>query len=371
LKLDDNQVSRTKNYRNNAVSIGRALALVLAILSAISYVVSLVIGPILFFSTSDGLAAASHVIHSVPIDIFMAISIPIPADISAGVLFMIIWVLFVACLSLAWFSGEGFVHSAAGALKSPISMAKTSFLYVMPLVAAGVLYLTVLIEQFQTTQGVQTGNLNFPPQTSPYIILLNVAFAPLREEFAFRITSIGIPLGLFLLLRYRSDPKLAGVWNRVKLVLLATYSPELAKARIGYRTVSTDGLFRGISPLEWILILLTGAIFGAAHYLLGGGWQVGKISTAFLAGFVFGIMFVTYGAYATILMHWFFNYYFTIFDMAATTYGGLFSSLSDYIALLNLTAGQIILLLFLLVSAYKMADYLSRRAAGLAGTQTG
>jgi len=56
----------------------------------------------------------------------------------------------------------------------------------------------VIIEQFQATQGVQTGNLNFPPATSPYIILLNLAFAPLSEELGFRITSIGIPFGIVL-----------------------------------------------------------------------------------------------------------------------------------------------------------------------------
>jgi hypothetical protein len=351
LKPDGSEVSRMRNYRGGAISIGRALASILAILSAISYVVSLVIGPILFFSTSDGLAAASHVIHTVPVVLFMAISVPIPADVSAGALFIIIWVFFIACLSIAWFSCEGFTHSITGALKRPISLAKTSFLYVMPLVAAGLLYLTVIIEQFQTTQGVQTGNLNFPPQTSPYIILLNVAFAPLNEELAFRITSIGVPIALFLLIRYRGDPKVAGWGKRVKLILLTMFSPELAKAKMGYRNVGTNGWLRGISPLEWILILVTGAIFGAAHYLLGGGWQVGKISTAFLAGVIFGIMFVTYGAYADILLHWFFNYYFTIFDMAASTYGGFFSSLSEYIVPLNLAAGQIVVLVFLLVSA--------------------
>jgi membrane protease YdiL (CAAX protease family) len=142
-------------------------------------------------------------------------------------------------------------------------------------------------------------------------------------------------------------------------------SPESAKVKMGYRNVTANGFFRGISPLEWALIILTSVVFGLAHYLLGGGWQVGKVSTAFLSGLVLGIMFVAYGAYAAILLHWFFNYYFTILDLADSTYGGVFHGLSNFAEFTNVTSGEIILVVFLLVSALKLADYLSLRAAGL------
>lgn len=341
----------------------QGLALLLVVLSAIGYVVSLALGPVLFFSTSDGLTVAAREIHVLPIDVFMVITFPIPLGVSLGALFLGLWAAFVVCLIFAWLSRGGFVKSIGDVFTKSISLAKTNFLFTMPLVATGLLYTTVLIQQFQETQGVQTGSLSFPPATSPYLILVELAFAPLREEFAFRITSIGIPLAIFLVFAYRSDPKIIRLTDRVKVILLTMLSPERAKAKLGYRTVGANGLLHGISPLEWALILITGAAFGLAHFLLGGGWEVGKITTSFLSGVVFGIAYVAYGAYAPILLHWFFNYYFTVLNLADTTYGGAFHEFSYLTVLTNLLAGQVILVAFLLFTALKIADFLTLRAA--------
>ena len=346
-------------------TVGKALALLLVVFSTISYLISLALGPILFFSTSDGLSVASRRIQGIPIDLFMAITVPIPLPVNIGLLFISVWAAFVICLIFAWYSRGGFLSSIRNSLKQSPSIAKTNFLYAMPLASTALLYATILIQQFQEAEGVQTGNLSFPPSTSPYVVLINLAFAPLREEFAFRITSIGIPLGIFLLLVYRYDERVSGFRARLKLVLLAMLSPERAKAEIGHKNVSANGVFRGISPLEWILILLTSAVFGLAHYLLGGGWQIGKISTAFLVGLFLGIMFVAYGAYASILIHWFFNYYFTVLEMAGSTYGGVFPSMYNVVEATNLVAGQIVVLVFLIISALKVTNFLVSKASGL------
>ncbi len=346
-------------------NVGKGLALILAVFSTISYMISLALGPVLFFSTSDGLNVAARRIHQLPVDVFMVITVPVPLGVSFGVLFAGIWVAFVVCLIFAWLSRGGFVSSVKDVLTKSISVAKANFLFIMPLVATSLLYTTILIQQFQETQGVETGNLNFPPATSPYLILVELSFAPLREEFAFRITFIGILIGIFLLVLYRSDPKVSGLKNRVKLILLAMASPERAKLKMGYRNVSTNGFLHGISPLEWALILIAATAFGSAHYLLGGGWEVGKITTAFLAGLMFGIMYVAYGAYAPILLHWFFNYYFTVLDLADSTYGGAFHAFAYLTELTTLAAGPVILIVFLMIAALKIADALALRAAGI------
>ncbi|MGA2460197.1 MAG: CPBP family glutamic-type intramembrane protease [Candidatus Bathyarchaeia archaeon] len=354
----------SKSARANAEAVGRVLAIVIVVFSAVSYIVSLAIGPVLFFSTSDGLQAAARAIHEIPVIFFMALPIAIPVRANFGVLFIGIWVAFLICIALAWFSRGGFLKTVKGEITKSVPFARTNFLFVMPLVGSALLYATILISQFQETQGVQTGSLNFPPQTSPYVILVNLAFAPLQEEFAFRITSIGIPLGVYLLYRYRSDQRVSKALPRLKLLILAMFSPELAKMRLGYRNVHENGFIQGISPLEWILILITSFVFGAAHYLLGGGWDVGKVSTAFLAGLVFAVMYVAYGAYADILLHWFFNYFFTVLDMASSTYGGVFRAFATITELVNLTAGPVILVAFLLLSAWRLGRYLTFRATG-------
>ena len=352
------------------VTMGRMLALILAIFSAITYVIALVLGPVLYFSTSDGLKDAVHVIHQLPLDIFMLYTVYLPGGMSHGALFAAIWIIFVLCILAAGLSRGGFLKSVRESLSKPISVAKTNFLYIMPLVATGLLYATILITDFQTTQGIQTGSLNFPAQTSPYLILLNLAYAPIDEEFAFRITTIGVPLAVFLLLVYRSDPRLTGLKTRAGLFLLTLFSPELAKSKLGYKTVAANGFIRGISPLEWALILVSSVMFGLAHYISGGGWEIGKVSTAALAGFVFAIMYVSYGAYADILLHWFFNYYFTILDMASTAYSGAFAGFANFVEITNLLAGPVVLVVFLLVSALRLSDYLTARAAGIPTTTT-
>jgi hypothetical protein len=354
------------NTVQNLRSAGRVVALIFAFFSVLTYVMSLVLGPILFYSTPDGLSVAAHHLHELPVDIFMGVyTAPIPLGVSYGVLFAGMWVIFVLCFALAGLSEGGFYKSFKEVLSKPIALAKTNFLYMMPLVASGLLYATVLITQIQETQGVKTGSLNFPPKTSPYVILLNLAFAPLNEEFAFRITTIGIPLAILLLIRYRSDPKLASIKSRVGLFFLTMFSPELAKSKMGYRNVATNGLLHGISLLEWVLILLSSFVFGAAHFLLGGGWEIGKVSTAFLAGFVFAIMYVSYGAYADILLHWFFNYHFTVLDMASTAYGSTLSGLVNIAEGWSIIGGVIIVIVVVLTSAVTISDHLTKRAAGL------
>jgi membrane protease YdiL (CAAX protease family) len=145
------------------------------------------------------------------------------------------------------------------------------------------------------------------------------------------------------------------------------FSPELAKAKMGYRNVRADGFPRGISPVEWVLILLTSLVFGLAHFLAGSGWEAGKVSTAFLAGFVFAIMYVAYGAYASILLHWFFNYYFDVLSIAETAYGGVFQQISNLASYTNLLGGGIILTVFMLATAFRLGNYFANRASGQAG----
>ena len=353
-----------KSAQDNASAILKIAAAFLIVCSVLSYLISLGLGPALFFYTSDGLKVATRTIRDLPLEVFMAFPIPLPIHTNMGTLFGVMWLIFVLCFVAAWCSRGGFLKRLRNILKEPILSGRTNFLFLMPLIGTSLLYASVLIQQFQATQGVQTGNLTFPPQTSPYIILINLAYAPINEELAFRVTSIGIPLAIFLLYMYRKDQRIAGVSNRLKLVLITMASPEHAKAMLGYKNVEERGYLRGISVLEWILILITSLAFGLAHYLLGGGWEIGKVSTALLAGLVFGIMFVTYGAYAAILLHWYFDYFFTVVSLAESTYGGFFHVFSNAIEITNLVGGAIVLVVLLIIWALRAGSFLSKRATG-------
>ena len=47
--------------------------------------------------------------------------------------------------------------------------------------------------------------------------------------------------------------------------------------------------------------------------MYGGEWQLGKITTASLAGITLGIIYIKFGLFSAILIHWLFNYYTTIY----------------------------------------------------------
>lgn len=63
-------------------------------------------------------------------------------------------------------------------------------------------------------------------------------------------------------------------------------------------------------------------------------------------------------------MHWFFNYYFTVLASAQTAYGGIFNQVANLADITNLIGGNIILLVFLLFSAYRIGSYLVTRVSG-------
>lgn len=117
----------------------RALTLIFVLISTISYFTALILGPILFFSTSDGLAAAAQRIHGLYVLLFMIFDVPVQLETSLGILFVLIWAVFFVCMILAWFDRGGYLNSTKGALVNPISLAKTNFLYIMPLVASALL----------------------------------------------------------------------------------------------------------------------------------------------------------------------------------------------------------------------------------------
>jgi hypothetical protein len=126
--------------------------------------------------------------------------------------------------------------------------------------------------------------------------------------------------------------------------------PEKAKEKANINTIQNKGI-KGISSSEWLILLFSSIFFGINHYLPGGSWGVGKITSAALAGIVFGLAYLYYGIHAPILLHWSFNYYMYSYEILAENYGGIYTSISDLNKLMIIALGSIglvSLLLFLL-----------------------
>jgi hypothetical protein len=324
------------NLREEAGDAFRKIVVAIVVTVLLSYIASMALGLFLLYGSPQGVDASSRLVTQLPLSVFMIANFSIPLGAHVGVFFLAIWVLYAAAFFLAWSDAPGLRASIDQAVEAE-SPARSNYLLVLPQVAAMVLVAIVLLESLQESAGVQTGGLSFE---NPVLGFLSVSYAPFVEEVSFRITTIGLLDGLYLVWRTRRYSQYESMKGALRLLTTAMWKPEKAKQLLGLRTIRDHGV-RGISRLEWVTLLLTSGVFGAAHYLYGGGWEIGKISTAMLSGLVLGYVYLRYGAYAPVLLHWFFNYYFGVFDLASQLKVPGAGTLATGIDLLSFGAGTI------------------------------
>jgi hypothetical protein len=324
------------NLREEAGAAFRKVVVAIVVTVLLSYVASMALGLFLLYGSPQGVDASSRLVTQLPLSVFMIANFSIPLGAHVGVFFLAIWVLYTAAFFLAWSDAPGLPASIERTVEGE-SPARSNYLLVLPQVATMVLVAIVLLESLQESAGVQTGGLSFE---NPVLGFLSVSYAPFVEELSFRITTIGLLDGLYLVWRTRRYSQYESMKGALRLLTTAMWKPEKAKQLLGLRTIRDHGV-RGISRLEWVTLFLTSGAFGAAHYLYGGGWEIGKISTAMLSGLALGYVYLRYGAYAPVLLHWFFNYYFGAFDLASQLKVPGAGTLATGIDLLSFGAGTI------------------------------
>lgn len=295
-----------------------------------TFILSMILGIYFMFIHPEGYRFSLRSVESLPVGFVALFVFKIPASIPFGVIFASTWVFYVLCFILAWMDGVGFPGSIRGVGDlNPISR-NSNFLYVFPALSSILLIAVTVIQDLQEVAGVATGSIEFEDL---YMGLYNLAYSPIFEEFMYRISPFTFYFIFKLILRgdILKQMKLRGI---LKTSLRSMLYPDHAKEYLGWPSVVRDGFLRGISLGEWFLILSTSTVFGLAHYFSGSGWEIGKISTSFLAGFIFFIMYLAFGFYAPVLLHWFFNYYFHVYIIAIENYDGPFIFLSGVISTL-------------------------------------
>jgi len=270
-----------------------------------------------------------------------------------------IWLLYLGAFTLAWFDRPSFPSSFKNFI-TRFDTLRSNYLVLLPQLAPVVLIAVFLLQTLQESAGVQTGGISFE---SPILGFLAVSYAPLVEEFSYRITTIGLLDGLHLVLKRRRLPPTERPKSAVHVLTLTMWKPERAKRLLGFDTIQDIGVRRGISRFEWLLLVVTSGAFGAVHYLAGGGWEIGKISTAMLSGLVMGFVYLRYGAYAPILLHWFFNYYFGAFDLASQLNLAGANSMVVGVELLNMGVG--IVLIVVAIAAFLARVWPFKRRRGV------
>jgi hypothetical protein len=329
-----NQGSSTLR-RVSGAAFGKVSTVLVAIVLA-SYIVSMALGLFLFYGSPQGVDAASRLVAQLPLSLLMIANFSIPMGAHVGVFFLAIWLLYGVAFVLAWSDGPGFPISIRNGV-ARVSMTRSNYLAALPQISTMVLVAVLLLQTLQESAGVQTGGLSFE---NPVLGFLSVSYAPFVEEISYRITTIGLLDGLYFVWTSRRHSQYKGTNSAFRLLVTAMWKPERAKELLGLDTIRDSGM-RGISWLEWLTLAVTSGAFGAAHYLYGGGWEIGKISTAMVSGLALGYVYLRYGAYAPVLLHWFFNYYFGAFDLASQLKMPGADILASGIDILSLATGSL------------------------------
>lgn len=264
-----------------------------------------------FFFTLGGLELSMRS-FSFPILVLFLLGFLTPIPLSAGSVFLFVWIVYSLCFLFAWKWRQGFHVTFAKPASTKLRSVFSNFLFVMPLLSSMVLTAALAIIYSQGAVGIETGAPQLPPD--PHEAFLDLAYAPFIEEVAFRLVPIGLLVVFYVFLLGRSVKGVSVSGSRVKLFFLAFVYPEGAKKMVGLPNVGEHGVLKGISVIEWVMIIVTSVIFGSAHLISPIGWEVGKITSTFVQGFFFAVTYVAYGFEAPILLHWYFNYYFYFFD---------------------------------------------------------
>lgn len=148
--------------------------------------------------------------------------------------------------------------------------------------------------------------------------------------------------------------------EQCKLVALSLIYPEGAKKKLGLKNVENYGWIRGISQTEWGIVIISATTFGLAHVLTGTGWGPGKLTIALIVGLVFAIVYLVYGITASILMHWFHNYYLTVLSISYELFNSSLALLIEIIEISIITVGTIswiALFAHTIIKSHKSQEY--------------
>jgi len=285
---------------------------VLVLLSVAVYLLSLPLGLSIFYFSEGGLNA-SRQNNNLLLVLFM-ITFPTPNQLNLGQVFMLVWLTFLVCFLAAWKSKTSFHESVKRGFLGDIRISIKNTLFALPIWGSMLYVAVTVLHLLQESQGVPTGSIHYQ---DVFVAFFGLSYSAIVEEVGFRFTAIGIIFAVYLLLT-KGRIRLATRMQKVKWLLVAILWPSRAKEMLGLGTVETSGFSKGISLFEWLLLVSTSFIFGLLHYL--SGWGPGKITSAFISGLILGLAYLTYGAWASILLHWFFNYLDMAYYLGYVTY---------------------------------------------------
>ncbi|MCL2148880.1 MAG: CPBP family intramembrane metalloprotease [Methanomassiliicoccaceae archaeon] len=184
----------------------------------------------------------------------------------------VVGVIFLCIAAALWRLSEA--ARGPGGITSPDGIENTAALWVSLFLCA-MMAISFIVAVVCVAMGVEMTTPDFGDKLQTMFL---VADAAVWEEIVTRLVLIGLPMTV--------------------ISLIATGKAESLRCLLGGFGMSTAAV---------VLIIVSGAIFGLAHY---SGWddQAWKVLTAGIMGVFLGYVFVRFGLYASILMHFATNY---------------------------------------------------------------
>jgi hypothetical protein len=282
------------------------------------YLLAIFLEPVLFYFTSQGTVISVRPLSSFPVWFFTIVGFNIHVDLNYSIVFLFLWSVFTVSFVAAWKQRVNFHKIIRESIVKPVRNLFRSCLFSLPIITSMTLIGVVVIQSFQEVGGIPTGT---PPlQGEPFLDFFDLSYAAVAEEVGFRIVPIGAFLILYFFLAKKNVVKTLSFRQRLKLIFVAPFFPDKAKGMAGAKTVDEYGIRGGISLGEWGMVLFTSIAFGLAHFVPGGSWEVGKVSSAAVTGLVLGLSYLAYGFQASIIIHWFFNAYTDTFFLLSEIY---------------------------------------------------
>ena len=244
--------------------------------------ISFLLGLFIVFESDIG----GDINYELPIthlDFFHALDLyQFPTDISVGDVFIVLWVLYLVVFTIALLGPKSdFLKALLPIISYGKSESRLNYL-VEAIKWFSILVLASFVINFiQNWFGIEIVS---PPFDNDLLMYLSISFAPLIEEFIFRIILVGIPL--FVLYSYRSS---------FRYFLRCLWTPSALDILDSKKAI--------------LLIVFVGVAFGVAHIAFEGSWSPGKSTQAAVAGIILGWVYLRYGFAVSLLIHWAANYF--------------------------------------------------------------
>lgn len=334
--LNEEHSADSKTAIGSVGSIINRVYPLVSILFLLSYLGSMIIGIYAFFFTSEGIDFSSNQVYQLALYIFYYSRLNLPGPFNSGLLFLLLSLIFAAAFIIAGFSNTRYCTSVKTVLRSNVTEGIFSnFLMAMPVITSTTFVSISLVQLFEEKVGVPVGEIVFP---NPFQEILFTSYAAFIEEISFRLMPIAFPVAVYLL--FQSSVRISNMSYRKRLLLvpLALFKPESFKQRMGL------GGDRSLDKLKAMLIVISAVMFSYAH-VASGAWESGKLITTFMGGLVLGYCCLRYGWESALLVHWFFNSYWSVLSYASGL-DPLFAVFYDSSFLMNLYLGFTSLIAF-------------------------